>query len=180
MSFHVSLCLMFCGNEQTSIDCVFPNLNYTIIMSNFTRWLSFFDSPNRLLLPPNNLRDSLARLFLFLTGKVSRTFIVAFTVLLTIFFGQTSFAQELLVNPGFESKNAGWQSNPSGTIYSSAAVKSGTYAAFINNANLTDEYFYQNINASPFGNYTFSVWAMVSNAAKWSSVGGKFQQRVLR
>jgi hypothetical protein len=143
-------------------------------MSNSTCWLSFFDSSSRLLLPPNNLRNSLTKLFLFFVrGRVRLFASVAFTVLMTIFFSQSSFAQELIVNPGFESKLTGWQSSksPIRTIVGTNPIHSGVYAAHIDNTYQDSEYFFQNLNASPFGNYTFSVWAMVHDASKWSSVG---------
>jgi hypothetical protein len=142
-------------------------------MFNSTGWLSFFDSSSRSLLPPNNLRDSLTELFLSQKGKVRLLSSVALTVLMAVFFSQSSFAQELIVNPGFESKLTGWQSNksPIRTIAATNSVKTGTYAAHINNASQDNEYFFQNLNASPFGNYTFSVWARVHVASKWSSVG---------
>jgi SdrD B-like domain/Ig-like domain CHU_C associated/HYR domain len=144
-------------------------------MSNFTRWLSENDSPSRLLLPPNNWRDSLASLF-SVQGKRSRPILsVAFAVLMAVFFSQSSFAQELIVNPGFESKLVGWQSNqnPIKTIAATNPVKTGTYAAHINNNNSAagDEYFHQNVSAAPFGKYTFSVWAMTHDASKYGSVG---------
>jgi len=142
-------------------------------MSNSTCWLSFLDSSSRSLLPPNNLRDSMAKLFLSQKEKVRLLSSVAFTVLMTVFLSQSSFAQELIVNPSFESKLTGWLSDksPIRAIAATSPVKTGTYSAHINNANQDNEYFYQNLNASPFGNYTFSVWAMVHDASKWSSVG---------
>ncbi len=142
-------------------------------MSNSTCWLSFFDSSHRSLLPPNNLRDSLTKLFLSQRGKARLLSSVAFTVLMAVFLSQSSFAQELIVNPGFESKLTGWVSNkaPIRTIATTNPVKTGVYSAHINNASQDNEYFYQNLNASPFGNYSFSVWAMVHDASKWSSVG---------
>jgi hypothetical protein len=141
-------------------------------MSNFTRWLSF-DSPSRLLLPPNNLRDSLASLFSIQGKRYCRTLSVAFTVLMAVFYSQSSFSQELLVNSGFESKLTGWQSNksPIRTVAATNPVKTGIYAAHINNAYQDNEYFYQNVNAAPSGSYKFSVWAMTHDASKWSSVG---------
>ncbi len=159
--------------NASSDDCVFPNLNYIIIMSNSTCWLSFFDSSSRSLLPPNNLRDSMTKLFLSQRGKARLLSSVALTVLMAVFFSQSSFAQELILNPGFESKLTGWQSNknPIRTIAATNPVYAGTYAAHINNAYQDNEYFYQNLNASPFGKYSFSVWAMVHDASKWSSVG---------
>jgi hypothetical protein len=142
-------------------------------MSKSNRWLSFFDSSSRLLLPPNNLRDSLTKLFFLQRGKARLLSSVAFTVLLAMFFSQTSSAQELIVNLGFESKLTGWQSNksPIRTIATTNAVKTGTYAAHINNASQENEYFFQSLNASPFGKYSFSVWAAVNDASKWSTVG---------
>ena len=142
-------------------------------MSNSTCWLSFYDSSSRSLLPPNNLRNSMANFFLSRKEKVRLLSSVAFTVLMTVFLSQSSFAQELIVNPGFESKLTGWLSDksPIRTIAATSPVKTGIYSAHINNANQDNEYFYQNLNASPFGNYTFSVWAMVHDASKWSSVG---------
>ena len=142
-------------------------------MSNFTNWLSENGSPSRLLLPPNNLRDSLASPFSVQEKRLRQALSVAFTVLMAMFYSQSSFAQELIINPGFESKLTGWQSNknPIKTVAATSPIHSGTYAAHINNSTVGDEYFYQNINASPFGKYTFSVWAMVHDITKYSSVG---------
>jgi hypothetical protein len=125
------------------------------------------------LLPPNNLRDSMTKLFLSQKGKARLLSSVALTVLMAVFFSQSSFAQELILNPGFESKLTGWQSNknPIRTVAATSPVHTGTYAAHINSAYQDNEYFYQNLNASPFGKYSFSVWAMVHDASKWSTVG---------
>ena len=118
----------------------------------------------------------MAKLFLLQKGKVRLLSSVALTVLMAMFFSQSSFAQELIVNPGFESKLTGWLSNksPIRTVAATSPVKTGIYAAHINNANQDNEYFYQNVNASPFGKYSLSVWAMVHDASKWSSVGVNF------
>ncbi|MCU0468229.1 MAG: hypothetical protein MUF58_06470, partial [Arcicella sp.] len=142
-------------------------------MSNSTRWLSFCGSSLRLLLPPNNRHDGLTNRLSSPRGSFRAAVSVVFLMLMTIFVGHSSLAQELILNPGFESKLAGWQSNksPIRTVAATNPVKSGIYAAHINNHYQDNEYFFQNLNASPFGQYTFSVWAMTHDASKWSSVG---------
>ena len=116
----------------------------------------------------------MTKLLLFsVRGKVRLLTSVAFTMLITVFFSSFSFAQELIMNPGFESKLTGWQSNksPIRTVAATNPIHSGVYAAHINNASQDNEYFFQNLNASPFGSYSFSVWAMVHDASKKSTVG---------
>ena len=142
-------------------------------MSNFTNWLSENDSPSRSLLPPNNLRDSLTSLFSVQGKRVRQVLSVAFTVLMAVFYSQSSFAQELVINPGFESKLTGWQSSksPIRTIAATNPIHSGTYAAHINANYQDNEYFFQNVNATPLATYNFSVWAMVHDISKYSAVG---------
>lgn len=142
-------------------------------MSNFTNWLSENGSPSRSLLPPNNLRDSLASYFSVQGKRFRQILSVAFTVLMAVFLGQSSFAQELITNPCFESKLTGWQysKTPIKTVATTSPIHSGVYAAHIDNSTVGDEYFYQNVNASPFGKYTFSTWEKVDDDKKYSSVG---------